>query len=250
VVVAGSGVTAAATRGDRLSSWSELIASGVEFAARLPGVPPGRLEAARSLLGVGDSSGLISAAELVTESLGGREGGEYARWLRETVGSLELRDRSVPDALAALGVPLATTNYDELIEKACGWERVTWLEGAAMQRALQRDERAVVHLHGHWRTARSVILGVRSYEEANCIVGLGDIARERSDHDAARAAYEQALPLFASIEEPYSVGLIHRRLARVADDPETRRTHVSEARKAWLKIGRQDLAAKLPDCEQ
>jgi hypothetical protein len=85
-------------------------------------------------------------------------------------------------------------------------------------------------------------------------MGLGDIARARSDHDAARAAYEQALPLVASIEEPYSVGLIHRRLARVADDPETRCAHVSEARKAWLKIERQDLVAELeaefPDCEQ
>jgi hypothetical protein len=165
VVVAGSGVTAAATRGHEFSSWAGLVSAGVQWVSQLPGVPAGRLDAARSLLSVGESSSLIAAAELVTESLGGRKGGEYGRWLRETVGSLQVEDSAVLDALIALGVPVATTNYDGLIEQASGWERVTWLDGAAMQRALQGDDQAVVHLHGHWRAPSSVILGIRSYEE-------------------------------------------------------------------------------------
>jgi tetratricopeptide (TPR) repeat protein len=167
VVVAGSGVTAAATGGHGLSSWSGLIESGIEHAAELPGVAKGRLDAARLLLGVGDSGALISAGELVCEMLGGRDGGQYAGWLRDTVGSLELVNPSVPEALLALGVPVATTNYDDLIKSAsAGWERVTWLEGGgAILPALQGEDRAVVHLHGHWRMPRSVVLGVRSYEE-------------------------------------------------------------------------------------
>ena len=141
VVVAGSGVTAAATRGNELSSWSGLIDSGLEHAETLVGVEPGLLDAVRSLLGVGNSSALISAAELVTEMLGSRGGGEYARWLRETVGSLKLVDPAVPEALMSLGAPVATTNYDDLLREASSrWERVTWLDGSAVQRALQGDE--------------------------------------------------------------------------------------------------------------
>jgi tetratricopeptide (TPR) repeat protein len=124
------------------------------------------MQAARSLLAAGDVQSLIVAAEIVTQSLGGAGGGEMAAWLRETVGAFELREPAVPIALAGLGVPLATTNYDDLLEHATGWERVTWRAGAGAQHALQDPaERVVVHLHGHWREAQSVILGVRSYQQ-------------------------------------------------------------------------------------
>ncbi len=185
MVVTGSGVTAAATGGHQLSSWPALIASGIEYASELPSTESGVLDAARSLLDVGTAGALIAAAELVTEALGGRDGGEYARWLTENIGALELRDRSVPQALTSLGVPVATTNYDDLIEREAGWERLTWLEGGAVQRALQGDERAVVHLHGHWRTPRSVILGVRSYEELA--------------HDGATQALQRAMATMSSL---------------------------------------------------
>jgi tetratricopeptide (TPR) repeat protein len=165
VVVAGSGVTAAATDGDARSSWSGLVLSGLDHASQLPGIQKNILDAAQLLSEAGDSNSLISASELVTQLLGGRDGGEYARWLGEAVGQLELKDPSVPEALVSLGAPVATTNYDGLIEQASGWERVTWLDGSAVQRALQGDDRAVVHLHGHWRTPHSVVLGIRSYEE-------------------------------------------------------------------------------------
>ena len=52
---------------------------------------------------------LLSAAELVHEKL--HEKGELAGWLRDTFQELQPQDPSVINSLAALNVPLVTTNY-------------------------------------------------------------------------------------------------------------------------------------------
>jgi tetratricopeptide (TPR) repeat protein len=65
----------------------------------------------------------------------------------------------------------------------CGLLRFTGLGRTAPLEALAQACRVAHDLRG----------------EANCIKGLGDIALARSRHEAARAAYEQALPLFRQV---------------------------------------------------
>jgi len=54
---------------------------------------------------------------------------------------------------------------------------------------------------------------------------------------SARQLFEQALALYQRIEEPYSIGMTHRQLARITDGA-ARQPHVQAAREAWTGIDR------------
>jgi tetratricopeptide (TPR) repeat protein len=84
--------------------------------------------------------------------------------------------------------------------------------------------------------------------EADCIERLGDMAMDRFDHEQARARYEEALRLFLRLEDPYSIGVMHRRLARIATSAAERSRHWHAAEEAWTGIGRDDLIREL--CEE
>ena len=80
--------------------------------------------------------------------------------------------------------------------------------------------------------------------EANCLQSTGDVALDCSDLDVASAAFEQALGLFHQIQEPYSIAVAHRRLARLSAG-DVRKFHVNAARSALQSISRSDLVASL-----
>jgi hypothetical protein len=81
--------------------------------------------------------------------------------------------------------------------------------------------------------------------EANCIRRLGDIAQARPDHEGARQRFEEALGLYEQIQETYSIGWIHRRLARNARNDNKRRQQIAAASTAWQSIGRGELVESL-----
>lgn len=166
IVVAGAGVSVSSTGNAPCASWTGLLRHGAERCAEVvPGLPAGWGERVRAEIESGDLDDLLSAAEKVSSKLRAPDGGEYVRWLREGVGALQASDGRVLDALKDLGVVLATTNYDSLIEQATGLPPVTWMDGARVERVLRGDERAVLHLHGHWQQPKSVVLGIRSYDQ-------------------------------------------------------------------------------------
>ncbi len=63
----------------------------------------------------------------------------------------------------------------------------------------------------------------------------------RSDLDGARDRYERALPLYQAISDPYSIGWILVRLARLDSAASERVRYWRAAREAWTSIGRDDL---------
>ncbi len=169
VIVVGAGVSIGATGNHECASWTGLLHDGVDRCVDIGRLKKEHAQGLHSQINSGDLDLLLSAAEAVSTKLAAPEGGEYRRWLRERLGSLRAIRREVLEALAALGVPLATTNYDGLLEEVTGLRPVTWRDGSRVERVLRGDERAILHFHGYWESPDSVILGIRSYEQV-----LGD----------------------------------------------------------------------------
>ena len=145
------------------ASWRGLIDAGVERCRTL-GVPDDWCQFVRGQLQLASHPDmLLSAAELVHQKLR-EQGGELARWLRDTFAELQPEDPTVIQLLVKLDVPLVTTNYDDLIEKTTQLKHVCWTDAASVSRFVRGDERRVLHLHGHWQEPDSVVLGIRSYE--------------------------------------------------------------------------------------
>ena len=184
IAVIGAGVSIAATNNKPAASWGGLLYHGVGHVRelkQLTGVDDKWAERVHDEINSGDLDDMLSAAEKIARRLGAPKGGEYSRWLRETIGELKAERRDVLEALCNLNVALATTNYDGLIEEITGLPAVTWMDGAKVERVLRGDEPGVLHLHGYWNRPESVILGIRSYEKV-----LGD-AHAQAMQSAIRA---------------------------------------------------------------
>jgi hypothetical protein len=166
VAIVGTGVSIGTTNRNRLASWTGLLEDGVQRCCDLiRTLPSGWKERRLAEIHSNDMDELLSAAENVSRKLGAPDGGEFRRWLRESVGSLKAQHRGVIEALHGLGAKLATTNYDGLIEEVTGLPPVTWMDGAKVERLIRSDDRGVLHLHGYWDKPESVVLGIRSYEK-------------------------------------------------------------------------------------
>ena len=166
VAIIGAGVSIGATNRAECAAWTGLLHHGVQRCEHLRLITPEMAQVLCRQIDSGDLDFLLAAAETIAAKLGAPKGGEYRRWLRESVGALTAERREVLEALRDLHVALATTNYDGLIEEVTGLPPVTWMDGARVERVLPRsDEPGVLHLHGYWREPESVILGIRSYEQ-------------------------------------------------------------------------------------
>lgn len=166
IFVVGAGAAVATTAGAPTAHWLGLLESGIQAALdEQVSIPPGWEANVRSDLAMAAEylPATLTAAEKVTAALGGSEGAAFKRWLREAVGGLEVDQPRLLEAIHKLGLPIATTNYDDLIEKVTGRATATWMQTDHAQSALKGQSSDVVHLHGHWRTPESVILSAYSY---------------------------------------------------------------------------------------
>jgi tetratricopeptide (TPR) repeat protein len=164
LIVCGAGVSTQATDG-KAPSWAKLIQSGIKRVADLDANAVAWATERQQKLTVGDTATWIAVADEVTERLGGAHNAEFKTWLENEVGILPLKRRDLLDAIFALGCPVATTNYDDLLAKAGNLQPIIWSDHAATHDFLDGRRKGILHLHGHWQSPGRVVLGSTSYGE-------------------------------------------------------------------------------------
>lgn len=171
LLVVGSGISIAATGGTTTAAWQGLIEDGLERARDLrPDLPTNWVHDSRKLLKSRSTPDLIVVAQRVTTALQEIPGNHYAKWLRDSIGVLSPVYPGILKSIADLGTPVATTNYDSLLEDFLNVPSVTWREPPAAQASFRSESKAIVHLHGHWRDPDSIVFGYESYGHA-----IGDV---------------------------------------------------------------------------
>jgi tetratricopeptide (TPR) repeat protein len=174
LIVVGSGVAIAATAGtaqEGLASWEGLLRHGIDHCVRFARKDEAWAAGVRVRLALPDAEALLAIAGEVCAAFAAPGLGEFGRWLKDTVGSFRANRRDALEALANLGLPLATTNYDDLLEEVTGLPAATWQDTWVIEDLVRgKPPQAILHLHGHWRRPESVILDPAAYRRAAPVV--------------------------------------------------------------------------------
>ncbi|MGY4712759.1 SIR2 family protein [Mycolicibacterium sp. CBM1] len=161
IVVCGAGITAATAPSSPYGSWRSLLEHGIQTVVDYDNREAEWAENVRKSIELArHPSDYVNVAESVTIRLGKRN---FPRWLTETVGSISPEKPELIEAIAQLSAPIATTNYDTLVERVTNRDAITWQNPDNMHRALAGKLRAVMHLHGVHLEPKTVVFGSQSY---------------------------------------------------------------------------------------
>lgn len=240
IAVVGSGVSLSAAPGQREAGWPGFLELAIEHCLQTKLLTKRKCESLRNSMKSRNGADLVAAASFVEEALR-KKAGVFESFLRSTVGALRPTSRGVLDALIDLKIPLATTNYDGLIEVAADRQAVTWRDHGNVERLLKGDIRGVLHLHGHWNEPESIVLGAQSYER---------VLADGHTQAVLRKLFLDRTLLFvgfgAGFEDPNFGGLLkwassvitgadcfHCRLGRINEVPELKAQHPLTQR-VWI----------------
>ena len=160
------------TSGKPLSriTWAGLIRNGLDYLVSEGYVDTSNRRTRRAYEALEDpeADGILDAANIVSSQM--KQHGQFPTWLESVFGNLsqEIRHPALIDVLKALhqrGVTLLTTNYDDVLEKYCGLQRVGRSNQDDISKFQRGDLNGVFHIHGSYHDAHEVVLDTTDYYE-------------------------------------------------------------------------------------
>jgi hypothetical protein len=174
-IITGAGVTLNVTADESKKplsriTWTGLIRNGLDYLVSEGYVDTSNRRTRRAYEALEDPEvdGLLDAANIVSSQM--KQHSQFPTWLESVFGSLshEIRHPALIDVLKALhkrGATLLTTNYDDVLEKHCGLQRVGRSNQDDVSRFQRGDLNGVFHIHGSYHDPHEVVLDTTDYYE-------------------------------------------------------------------------------------
>ncbi|KAH7319501.1 hypothetical protein BKA65DRAFT_599550 [Rhexocercosporidium sp. MPI-PUGE-AT-0058] len=172
-IIYGAGVTlnvTVDTSGKPLSriTWTGLMRNGLDYLVNEGYVDRSNRRTNRAYEALEDPEidGLLDAANILSSQM--EQQGQFPTWLESVFGSLsqEIRHPDLLDVLKELyerGATLLTTNYDDVLEKYCGLQRVGRSNQDGVSKFQRGDLNGVFHIHGSYCDPHEVVLDTTDY---------------------------------------------------------------------------------------
>ncbi|MET7242917.1 SIR2 family protein [Methylobacterium sp. EM32] len=170
VVVFGAGASMALTpKSKNALSWTGLVRSALDYGKMRSFIKESQYDRYLDALQSGDVDELLGVAEFIGRKLEAPHGDSYARWMQNTFERWAPEPGGMQNALRTIEdqqIPIATLNYDTLIELATGLQPIDFADTPQLMRWLRKEHKGVLHLHGIWMNPKNCVFGIRDYENA------------------------------------------------------------------------------------
>src|SRR5271156_3467792 len=171
VIIVGAGISLSATNpSPPRITWTGLIRNGLDYLQDegIIAVDDDELNHYRGVLQRGNTNirTVLRACGYLKDELDYHR--QFATWLQSVFGSLHLEVRH-PEVFEALrefhqrGARLMTTNYDELLERYCGLQRIRRSIAEDVRKYEQGTLDGVFHIHGSFQDPKEVVLDPIGY---------------------------------------------------------------------------------------
>ncbi|WP_412063864.1 SIR2 family protein [Rhizobium sp. SYY.PMSO] len=170
VIVFGAGASIALTQKSRKAlSWKDLVRSALRYSFDRNLLAQEQLDRYSSALSSNDVDDLLGVAEFTSRKLQAPNGSDYARWMQEEFRHWKPEDGGMVNALRSLEarrLPIATLNYDTMVETATGLSAIDFSDKKSVMEWARGEIGGVLHLHGVWTNPPGCVFGIRDYHEA------------------------------------------------------------------------------------
>ena len=167
-IITGAGITSASTNDfnrNLVGTWTSLLEYGIRFCCEKCGKKKSWGENSTKLIFQNQSStdDLLQVGDEVVDTL--IQKGKYEEWLK-VFDHVKVENPQLIKGLKEWEIPIATVNYDNLIEDIFHFLPITPNDEEKIEKFLNPFEKKnfVLHLHGHFKQPKSIVLGKKSYE--------------------------------------------------------------------------------------